>query len=100
LEEGYYCHKVPLFIFSEEKGTYHQEAEIRLEGEGKYPSLYFNRRELIMPVVPLGIESISMLEVYNEGYESINLKHRFEIMDAEGNVHLSKGNLQADSNFP
>lgn len=53
-----------------------------------------------MPVVPLGIESISMLEVYNEGYESINLKHRFEIMDAEGNVHLSKGNLQADSNFP
>lgn len=29
-----------------------------------------------MPVVPLGVESVSMFKLINEGYESISLKHR------------------------
>lgn len=100
VEEGCYYHKVPLFIFNEEKGTYQQEAELRLEGEGKYPSLQFNRRELILPAVPLGIEAIGMFEVQNEGYETISLKHRFEMCDVEGNPQISKGNLPGDNGLP
>lgn len=30
--------------------------------------LMFDRREVILPVVPLGIESIGMFKVINEGY--------------------------------
>ena len=46
-----------------------------------------------MPVVPVGIESIGMFEVYNEGYESIILKHRFEMVDSDGNMRMTNGNL-------
>jgi hypothetical protein len=46
---------LPLLIYNEERGLYQQEAEIRLEGEGQYPTLFFDRKEVIMPVVPLGV---------------------------------------------
>lgn len=54
-EAGVYCYKLPLLIYNEERGLYQQEAEIRLEGEGQYPTLFFDRKEVIMPVVPLGV---------------------------------------------
>ena len=51
---------------------------IKLEGEGLFPRLYFDKRELIMPIVPLGIESVVAFKVKNEGYENEEINAEFE----------------------
>ena len=51
---------------------------IRLEGEGFYPRIYFDKRELILPIVPLGWESSIKFKIKNEGYESEDLNAEFE----------------------
>ena len=52
---------------------------IRLEGEGLFPRIYFDKRELILPIVPLGMESSIRFKVKNEGYENEQIKAEFEI---------------------
>ena len=52
---------------------------IRLEGEGLLPRIYFDKRELILPIVPLGIESSIKFKVKNEGYENEQIKAEFEV---------------------
>ena len=52
---------------------------IRLEGEGLLPRIYFDKRELILPIVPLGIESSIRFKVKNEGYENEQIKAEFEV---------------------
>ena len=51
---------------------------IRLEGEGFYPRIYFDKRELILPIVPLGWESSIKFKIKNEGYENEDLNAEFE----------------------
>ena len=51
---------------------------IRLEGEGLFPRLYFDKRELILPIVPLGFESSIKFKVKNEGYENEEINAEFE----------------------
>lgn len=41
-----------------------------------------------------------MFEVFNDGYESVVLKHRFEVMDSEGNLHTSQGNFHGENGLP
>jgi len=43
--------------------------------------LLFDRRELILPVVPLQVESVGMFKIINEGYETIDIKHRIYSLD-------------------
>ena len=52
---------------------------IRLEGEGLFPRIYIDKRELILPVVPLGIESSIRFKIKNEGYENEEIKAEFEV---------------------
>ena len=52
---------------------------LRLEGEGLFPRIYIDKRELILPVVPLGIESSIVFKVKNEGYENEEIKAEFEV---------------------
>ena len=52
---------------------------LRLEGEGLIPRIYIDKRELILPVVPLGIESSIKFKIKNEGYENEEIKAEFEI---------------------
>ena len=52
---------------------------IRLEGEGLIPRIYIDKRELILPVVPLGIESSIQFKIKNEGYENEEIKAEFEV---------------------
>ena len=52
---------------------------LRLEGEGLFPRIYIDKRELILPVVPLGIESSIKFKVKNEGYENEEIKAEFEV---------------------
>ena len=51
---------------------------IRLEGEGLLPRLYFDKRELILPIVPLGFESSIKFKVKNDGYENEEINAEFE----------------------
>lgn len=52
--------------------------DIVLKGEGLFPRLLFDRKEIILPVVPLGIESSCIFRLINDGYD--NLKIRYDII--------------------
>ena len=59
-----YEDELPLYLEGDSKPY----TTIRLKGEGAYPKLLFDRREVILPVVPLGIESRCTFKIENEGY--------------------------------
>lgn len=66
-----YEEEVPLYLEDDGKPY----ATIRLKGEGAYPKILFDRREVIMPIVPLGVESRCTFKIENEGYQNLILKH-------------------------
>jgi hypothetical protein len=66
-----YTVELPLYIEDDVKPY----TVIKLRGEGAYPKLLFDRREVIMPIVPLGIESKCSFRIDNEGYQNLLLKH-------------------------
>lgn len=66
-----YCFKLPLYV-DDEKTT--PKAVITLKGESAFPRILFDRREVIMPIVPLNVESKIQFYIYNDGYQSVNLK--------------------------
>jgi hypothetical protein len=49
---------------------------LRIKGQGSVPKLTFDRKEVILPVVPLGIRSRCLFWITNEGYESLDVKYR------------------------
>ena len=51
--------------------------------------LYFNKREVIMPVVPLDIETTASFRIINDGYENCNLRYQFIDDIANMGVRLS-----------
>jgi len=59
---------------------------ITLRGVGALPRLYFDRRELILPVVPLGFESSMKFKIKNDGYENTKITH--EIRSEVGSLPL------------
>ena len=84
---------------------------IRLEGEGLFPRLYFDKRELILPIVPLGWESSIKFKVKNEGYENEEINAEFESYpqgalplkliwtDNTHNIGLMKNELKCEIKF-
>lgn len=50
---GEYHHKLPLFITSSKVKEPLKYVDVILKGTSSLPMLYFNKREVIMPVVPL-----------------------------------------------
>ena len=66
-----YEDELPLYIDDEPKPY----TMIRLRGEGAYPKLLFDRREVILPVVPLNVESKCTFKIENEGYQNLILQH-------------------------
>jgi len=61
-----------------------------MSGVGCYPKLYFDRREIIMPTVPINIESASEFYIINDGYESLILRH---------NVCIEYGHIELIVNY-
>ncbi|CAE7358857.1 CFAP47 [Symbiodinium natans] len=49
---------------------------LRMKGQGTVPKLTFDRREIVLPTVPLGIKSRCLFYIVNEGYESLDVKYR------------------------
>ena len=64
-----YEYNLPVYLDSNDKPY----TSIVVKGEGAYPRLLFDRREVIMPVVPLGIESFCTFRIYNEGYQKMDI---------------------------
>ena len=69
---GNYEKKIPFYIDNDQSNSY---ADIILKGQGDFPRLLFERREIIIPVVPLDIESRCVFKIINDGYENLTLKY-------------------------
>lgn len=66
-----YIFKLPLYVDDEKTIP---KAIITLKGESAFPRILFDRREVILPMVPLNVESKIQFYIYNDGYQSVNLK--------------------------
>jgi hypothetical protein len=63
--------KLPLYV-DDDRHT--PKAYITLKGVSAFPRILFDRREVIMPIVPLGVESRISFNIFNDGYQTVNLK--------------------------
>lgn len=67
-----------LILLQNEKGVYEKTKEVTITGEGAHPRIYFDRKELVFPIVPLGVESSLQFKIFNEGFESTPLNYKFD----------------------
>jgi len=88
LEPIEYFEKVPLYLDDETEKPY---LIIELRGEGTEPKIFFDRREVILPVVPLGIQSKTTFMVCHNGYENLELDPK---------IASEVGKLPITWNFP
>lgn len=72
-----YEEKVNLFL-DDGKDPY---LVLTLKGEGRVPRVTFDRREVVLPVVPLGITAKSLFYLVNDGYENVELDYKI-VQDA------------------
>jgi len=71
---GVYERSVPLYLDDPELPQNMSYVDIQLKGEGAFPRLLFDRKEIILPVVPLNVKSKCLFRIINDGYENLNLK--------------------------
>ena len=83
-KEETYSKTVPLYIDGDKTRSY---LDIHFKGIGAYPKLTFDKREAIMPIVPLGIQTKCQFKVINDGYENLTLKENFA-NDFNGNLNI------------
>lgn len=67
-----YERKAGLFVNGEKEKAY---LDVSFKGNGAYPRLIFDRREIIMPIVPLGVISRCMFKIVNDGFENLAINH-------------------------
>jgi len=49
--------------------------DLVLRGEASAPKLLFDKKEVLLPVVPLGVEAHGNFKVINDGYDNLNVKY-------------------------
>jgi len=90
IEDMSYKSVIEFIPFNEELNRYETKGKIiNLIGEGAKPKITFDKREIILPIVPLGFESRTFLKLRNEGYGEMGLKHCF-ISDIGSVDHMLK----------
>lgn len=57
-----------------------------MTGSGAYPRLLFDKKEVILPVVPLNTSAKCSFRIINDGYENLNLQ--FKWGQEIGNFHI------------
>ena len=62
-----------------------------LQGEGTVPRVTFDRREVVLPIVPLNIQAKATFLIINDGYENVELNHY---------VPHDAGDIQLTLTFP
>ena len=68
---GAWNYTLPLYLDDDREN---KKSEIIIKGEAAYPKIFFDRRQVILPVVPLNIESRCVFRVINEGFQNVTLK--------------------------
>ena len=64
---------LPLYVDGKKDRPY---LNVHIRGTGMYPRLCFDVPEVVMPTVPLGMESKATFYVINRGYDNLELKHK------------------------
>lgn len=77
---------VPVYIDDNDQPLDKPYLELVLRGSAAQPKLSFDRREVLLPVVPLGVEARCTFRVLNDGYENLNLRHK--VFGEEGNISV------------
>lgn len=100
---------MPLFIRNKTLPEPIKYVDVVFKGTSSLPNLFFNKREVIMPVVPLDIETTSSFKILNDGYENCNLKCQFiddvaelgvKVSFPEGNnIGITRQKLKVDLNW-
>lgn len=54
----------------------HEYLPLQVQATGCYPQLSFDRREVVMPTVPVGEVSKTHFYVINEGYDNLELRYK------------------------
>jgi hypothetical protein len=82
---------------------------ITVKGSADYPKILFDRREIILPVVPLGVEAKMTFLIFNDGYENMHITHNIiqdmtnipvYIKFPEGaNLAVTKKTLRVEAGF-
>jgi hypothetical protein len=67
-----------VILFTRDESGKKSTKTINLIGEGTLPRLYFDKRELILPVVPLNIESSIKFKIKNDGYENSKIECKID----------------------
>ena len=83
-----YVAKVPLYLDDDDENHY---LEIEFRGEGADAKIYFDRREVILPPVPLDTETKASFMVCHNGYENQELRCK---------IASDVGKLPITINFP
>ena len=65
-----YVARIPLYLDDEKEKPY---LVIEFRGEGADAKIYFDRREVILPPVPLDTETKATFQVLHNGYENLTL---------------------------
>ena len=85
-----YVTRIPLYLDDENDKPY---LEIEFRGEGADAKIYFDRREVILPPVPLDTETKSSFYVLHNGYENLTLKSKLanEVGQLPIKIHFPEG---------
>lgn len=67
---------VPLFLDGQREKAY---AELNLRGHGSKPAISFDRKEIVLPVVPLNTPVSEIFFIINEGFEHLELNYRLPL---------------------
>lgn len=100
---------VPLYIDDPELQSNLPYVNLVLSGEGAFPKLIFDRKEIILPVVPLNITARCVFRIINDGYENLNLDHQVihtisqinvDIKYPEGkNLGVTRNRIKVEATF-
>ena len=50
--------------------------QLELKGRASHPSLLFDRREVVLPIVPVGVKATTRFFIINKGYTALSAPNR------------------------
>ena len=102
-EDKQYRAILPIYLDGNEDKSY---VDVEVFGEGKFPSLVFDRHEVVLPPVPLGFKTKATFNILNDGYDNLELRYHLptdtdrlpvEIDFPEGKmIGIAKGSLPVE----
>eukprot|EP00698_Gefionella_okellyi_P007756 TRINITY_DN1898_c0_g1_i1.p1 TRINITY_DN1898_c0_g1~~TRINITY_DN1898_c0_g1_i1.p1 ORF type:complete len:2231 (+),score=540.36 TRINITY_DN1898_c0_g1_i1:707-6694(+) len=67
-----YTARIPSYI----NGADQVYMELEISGTGIYPMLTFDKREVMLPIVPIGTRTSATFYVINNGYETMQIRYK------------------------